>query len=81
MQREAMAKTAQLSDFDEELYKVTEDANNEKTDKYLIGQSSQRRFRAGLNIVCSQPQVSNRSRHFTKQSGCKMEIFVRLSLP
>ena len=40
MNREAMAKTAQLSQFDEELYKVTDDGT-EKTDKYLIATSEQ----------------------------------------
>ena len=35
-----MAKTAQLSQFDEELYKVSED-NNPETDKYLIATSEQ----------------------------------------
>lgn len=35
-----MAKTAQLSDFDDELYKVTEDGRPE-TDKYLIATSEQ----------------------------------------
>jgi len=40
MNREAMAKTAQLEQFDEELYKVTD--NGEKdTDKYLIATSEQ----------------------------------------
>jgi seryl-tRNA synthetase len=37
MLRDQMAKTAQLSDFDEELYKVTENKDNPKTDKYLVG--------------------------------------------
>ncbi|KAJ9642912.1 Cytosolic seryl-tRNA synthetase [Coniosporium tulheliwenetii] len=41
MLREAMAKTAQLEQFDEELYKVTEDENNKATDKYLIATSEQ----------------------------------------
>ncbi|KAF2452322.1 seryl-tRNA synthetase [Lineolata rhizophorae] len=40
MLREPMAKTAQLEDFDEELYKVTEDGMKE-TDKYLIATSEQ----------------------------------------
>lgn len=40
MNREAMAKTAQLEQFDEELYKVTDDGD-EKTDKYLIATSEQ----------------------------------------
>jgi seryl-tRNA synthetase len=40
MNREAMAKTAQLEQFDEELYKVTDDGT-EKTDKYLIATSEQ----------------------------------------
>ena len=35
-----MAKTAQLSQFDEELYKVSED-NTPETDKYLIATSEQ----------------------------------------
>ncbi|KAF2084596.1 serine-tRNA ligase [Saccharata proteae CBS 121410] len=41
MLREQMAKTAQLEQFDEELYKVTEDENNKDTDKYLIATSEQ----------------------------------------
>lgn len=36
MLREQMAKTAQLSDFDEELYKVTESKDKPETDKYLV---------------------------------------------
>ena len=40
MNREAMAKTAQLEQFDEELYKVTED-ENKANDKYLIATSEQ----------------------------------------
>jgi len=40
MLREAMAKTAQLEQFDEELYKVTEDRDT-ATDKYLIATSEQ----------------------------------------
>ena len=40
MLRDAMAKTAQLEQFDEELYKVTDDGT-EKTDKYLIATSEQ----------------------------------------
>ena len=35
-----MAKTAQLSDFDEELYKVTENKDNPSTDKYLVNTST-----------------------------------------
>ncbi len=42
MFREHMAKTAQLEQFDEELYKVVEDESNKDTDKYLIGTSAQR---------------------------------------
>lgn len=41
MLREAMAKTAQLEQFDEELYKVTEDETKPETDKYLIATSEQ----------------------------------------
>ncbi|KAK4957372.1 Cytosolic seryl-tRNA synthetase [Elasticomyces elasticus] len=41
MLREAMAKTAQLEQFDEELYKVTERENDPATDKYLIATSEQ----------------------------------------
>lgn len=41
MNRSAMAKTAQLEQFDEELYKVTEDETNKDTDKYLIATSEQ----------------------------------------
>ncbi|KAF2756050.1 seryl-tRNA synthetase [Pseudovirgaria hyperparasitica] len=40
MLREAMAKTAQLEQFDEELYKVTE-GDDPATDKYLIATSEQ----------------------------------------
>lgn len=36
MLRDQMAKTAQLSDFDEELYKVSEGKGKEDTDKYLV---------------------------------------------
>lgn len=41
MFREHMAKTAQLEQFDEELYKVVEDEKNNETDKYLIATSEQ----------------------------------------
>jgi seryl-tRNA synthetase len=41
MNREAMAKTAQLEQFDEELYKVSERENDPATDKYLIATSEQ----------------------------------------
>ncbi len=40
MLRDYMAKTAQLEQFDEELYKVTDDGEK-KTDKYLIATSEQ----------------------------------------
>ncbi|KAL2752563.1 hypothetical protein ACRALDRAFT_1052348 [Sodiomyces alcalophilus JCM 7366] len=40
MNREQMAKTAQLSQFDEELYRVSE-SNDNATDKYLIATSEQ----------------------------------------
>ncbi|KAN0072545.1 hypothetical protein V8E54_009474 [Elaphomyces granulatus] len=40
MLRDAMAKTAQLEQFDEELYKVTE-SDDKSTDKYLIATSEQ----------------------------------------
>lgn len=40
MLRDLMAKTAQLEDFDEELYKVTE-GEDKSTDKYLIATSEQ----------------------------------------
>ncbi|KAL9033645.1 MAG: hypothetical protein Q9214_007414, partial [Letrouitia sp. 1 TL-2023] len=40
MLRQYMAKTAQLEQFDEELYKVTDDGEHE-TDKYLIATSEQ----------------------------------------
>lgn len=40
MLRDQMAKTAQLEQFDEELYKVTGDGDND-TDKYLIATSEQ----------------------------------------
>ncbi|KAF2405270.1 seryl-tRNA synthetase [Trichodelitschia bisporula] len=41
MLRDQMAKTAQLEQFDEELYKVTEDDNDPTSDKYLIATSEQ----------------------------------------
>jgi seryl-tRNA synthetase len=41
MLKDQMAKTAQLSDFDEELYKVTESKDNPSTDKYLVSQFHQ----------------------------------------
>lgn len=40
MLKELMAKTAQLEQFDEELYKVTE-SDDKSTDKYLIATSEQ----------------------------------------
>lgn len=40
MLRDQMAKTAQLEQFDEELYKVSGDGEND-TDKYLIATSEQ----------------------------------------
>lgn len=36
-----MAKTAQLEQFDEELYKVVENEKDKSTDKYLIATSEQ----------------------------------------
>ena len=41
MNRDMMARTAQLEQFDEELYKVTEKENDPATDKYLIATSEQ----------------------------------------
>jgi seryl-tRNA synthetase len=41
MLRDQMAKTAQLSDFDEELYKVSESKDKPELDKYLIATSEQ----------------------------------------
>lgn len=41
MLKEYMAKTAQLEQFDEELYKVVEDADDRSTDKYMIATSEQ----------------------------------------
>lgn len=41
MSRETMAKTAQLEQFDEELYKVQEKVDDPSTDKYLIATSEQ----------------------------------------
>lgn len=41
MLRDQMAKTAQLEQFDEELYKVVEDENDKNSDKYLIATSEQ----------------------------------------
>lgn len=40
MHKESMAKTAQLEQFDEELYKVSE-GDDPSTDKYLIATSEQ----------------------------------------
>jgi seryl-tRNA synthetase len=41
LNKSEMAKTAQLSDFDEALYKVTENEADPSTDKYLIATSEQ----------------------------------------
>lgn len=41
LDREQMAKTAQLSQFDEELYRVSEGGSNTASDKYLIATSEQ----------------------------------------
>ena len=41
LDRDQMAKTAQLSQFDEELYRVTEGGSNSDSDKYLIATSEQ----------------------------------------
>lgn len=41
MLKEYMAKTAQLEDFDEQLYKVVEDSADSSQDKYLIATSEQ----------------------------------------
>lgn len=41
MFQDVMAKTAQLEQFDEELYKVTEEESKKDTDKYLIATSEQ----------------------------------------
>jgi seryl-tRNA synthetase len=41
MLRDQMAKTAQLEQFDEELYKVTEKENDPTSEKYLIATSEQ----------------------------------------
>lgn len=41
MNKDSMAKTAQLEQFDEELYKVTEKENDPASDKYLIATSEQ----------------------------------------
>lgn len=41
MLRDVMAKTAQLEDFDEQLYKVTDKEDDPATDKYLIATSEQ----------------------------------------
>jgi seryl-tRNA synthetase len=41
LNKSEMAKTAQLSDFDESLYKVVEDEKDSSTDKYLIATSEQ----------------------------------------
>ena len=39
MRRDYMARTAHLEQFDEELYKVTEEEKNKNTDKFLIATS------------------------------------------
>jgi len=41
MLKDQMAKTAQLEQFDEELYKVVEDPKDPASDKYLIATSEQ----------------------------------------
>ncbi|CAM1510965.1 Fc.00g084780.m01.CDS01 [Cosmosporella sp. VM-42] len=41
LDREQMAKTAQLSQFDEELYRVSEGGENSDSDRYLIATSEQ----------------------------------------
>ncbi|KAF7538550.1 hypothetical protein G7Z17_g12610 [Cylindrodendrum hubeiense] len=41
LDREQMAKTAQLSQFDEELYRVSEGGENSDADRYLIATSEQ----------------------------------------
>ncbi|KAH8688199.1 hypothetical protein BGZ61DRAFT_353837 [Ilyonectria robusta] len=41
LDREQMAKTAQLSQFDEELYRVSEGSENSDADRYLIATSEQ----------------------------------------
>lgn len=41
LNKSEMAKTAQLSDFDESLYKVVENEKDSATDKYLIATSEQ----------------------------------------
>lgn len=41
LNKSEMAKTAQLSDFDESLYKVVEDEKDPQLDKYLIATSEQ----------------------------------------
>ncbi|KAK7424856.1 Cytosolic seryl-tRNA synthetase [Neonectria magnoliae] len=41
LDREQMAKTAQLSQFDEELYRVSESGENSDADRYLIATSEQ----------------------------------------
>ncbi|KAH6889230.1 hypothetical protein B0T10DRAFT_48873 [Thelonectria olida] len=41
LDREQMAKTAQLSQFDEELYRVSEGGDNSDSDRYLIATSEQ----------------------------------------
>lgn len=41
LDRQQMAKTAQLSQFDEELYRVSESGENTATDRYLIATSEQ----------------------------------------
>lgn len=73
MLRDQMAKTAQLSDFDDELYKVTESKDKPETDKYLIATSEQ-----PLSCLHSEEWLSDKdlpikyagySTNFRKEAG------------
>jgi seryl-tRNA synthetase len=68
MLKEQMAKTAQLSDFDEELYKVTESKDNPQTDKYLVCAKTPQYTYITL-IFCRSPPQNSPSRPSTQKSG------------
>ena len=67
MLRDQMAKTAQLSDFDEELYKVTEAKDKPDLDKYLIATSGKRNLRMSVHgtIALTTCVYLDRTTHFS----------------
>jgi seryl-tRNA synthetase len=71
MNRDLMARTAQLSQFDEELYKVSEGPDG--TDKYLIATSEQPLSCAHASEWLQQNQLPIRyagfSTNFRKEAG------------